>query len=210
MLFRSYWEGVYGQPLHIYPKTKPGPHGTWVEMPDDEHVELVRPEVYKRTRERAREQQQARKRMKHVQEEKHTRQDEERTGQDEERARREEQEARARREADEVHRRHARRQRAERAKASWKEYTQRWDDLKDQHSTLAHLNARELIPWPVDSGRSSDVSEREIIRFFRGSTAWEYNATALLKMERVRWHPDKMQQRFRHHIDPDTDRKSVV
>jgi hypothetical protein len=62
---------------------------------------------------------------------------------------------------------------------------------------------RDLIPWPVVSGKAKHVSKEEIERFLGSSKAWRDDSVALLKTERVRWHPDKMQQRFGQHIDVD-------
>jgi len=55
------------------------------------------------------------------------------------------------------------------------------------------------IPWPVLSGRWEDVGKDEVERFFRHAERYggvrEGGLGGLLKVERVRWHPDKMQQR---------------
>lgn len=73
----------------------------------------------------------------------------------------------------------------------WERYLSGWQD--------------EVV-WPVESGRREDVSEEEVERFFQhapfskpaeGSRRKQAdNLGALLKAERVRWHPDKVQQRF--------------
>ena len=34
----AYWEGVYGQPIHIYGSQKPGPDGELERMDDDEYA----------------------------------------------------------------------------------------------------------------------------------------------------------------------------
>ena len=81
------------------------------------------------------------------------------------------------------------------------------------------LRERERIVWPVESGRWEDVRAGEVERFLKGVAGVAAAATAaaasggdeggggatgggrggelgeLLKRERVRWHPDKMQQR---------------
>ncbi len=58
---------------------------------------------------------------------------------------------------------------------------------------------RGRIPWPVLSGRWEDVGKDEVERFFGHAEQYagvgEGGLGGLLKMERVRWHPDKMQQR---------------
>ena len=69
---------------------------------------------------------------------------------------------------------------------------------------------RERIVWPVESGRWEDVGAGEVERFFErgggvasgtagnGGVGGDGKGGALgevLKKERVKWHPDKMQQR---------------
>jgi hypothetical protein len=61
----------------------------------------------------------------------------------------------------------------------------------------------------VITGKEKHVSNEEIERFLRSSPAWKEDPAVLLKVERVRWHPDKMQQRFGQHIDSDA-MKSVT
>lgn len=65
---------------------------------------------------------------------------------------------------------------------------------------------RDRVVWPVESGRREDVSREEVTRFFQhapfsrppeGSRGEKVDDLGLvLKAERVRWHPDKVQQRF--------------
>jgi hypothetical protein len=65
------------------------------------------------------------------------------------------------------------------------------------------------VPWPVASGRAADVTASAVEAFFRnappsqftapfssGSTIPAPDLVTILKAERVRWHPDKIQQRF--------------
>ena len=100
------------------------------------------------------------------------------------------------------------RKRAKAAAAAWDTYTRGWDALKNAPAPADDdaLEVQNLIPWPVASGRARDVEKDEIARFLRGSPAWKEQPGALLKVERVRWHPDKMQQRFGHHLDAETMR----
>jgi hypothetical protein len=98
------------------------------------------------------------------------------------------------------------RKKAKEAEAAWDSYTTKWDGLKNaQHpGDGAATKTRDMIPWPVLSGQANHVSKDEIERFLRASKSWREDSAALLKAERVRWHPDKMQQRFREHMDADT------
>jgi len=51
------------------------------------------------------------------------------------------------------------------------------------------------IPWPVESGNRKDVEKNAVETFFRKCRPDDLET--VLKLERVRWHPDKMQHRFR-------------
>lgn len=73
-------------------------------------------------------------------------------------------------------------------KESWEGYVNGW--LKE-------------IVWPVESGRREDVRREEVERFFHHAPFWKTrdgprgeDFGTVLKAERVRWHPDKVQQRF--------------
>ena len=111
-----------------------------------------------------------------------------------------------RRRMEESLRRGEERKKARETEAAWDNYTAKWDNLKNsQHQgDEAASKARDLIPWPVLSGQAKHVSKDEIERFLRASKLWREDSVALLKAERVRWHPDKMQQRFGQHMDVDT------
>ena len=55
------------------------------------------------------------------------------------------------------------------------------------------------VPWPTKSGRQEDVSRIEVEGFLRDAPivkADDSALKALVKSERVKWHPDKVQQRF--------------
>ncbi|KAL4755841.1 uncharacterized protein BDW70DRAFT_167369 [Aspergillus foveolatus] len=111
----------------------------------------------------------------------------------------------------------ARRQRAkaaEEAKAKrWKEYNRAWEELKI--STVASRmskNPRTSIPWPTDAGsfRSCrDVDQADIEAFLRYGVSLDAEAQLLpiLKVERLRWHPDKIQHLFCARVDEATINK---
>jgi hypothetical protein len=111
-----------------------------------------------------------------------------------------------RRRMEESLRRGEERKKAREAEAAWESYTAKWDSLKNAQrlDEEADLKVRELIPWPVVSGKAKHVSREEIERFLRNSKPWKEDSVSLLKAERVRWHPDKMQQRFGHHMEAET------
>lgn len=65
----------------------------------------------------------------------------------------------------------------------------------------------EGIPWPVESGASGDVSEDAVKTFVFGGLrrdgVGEDEFAKALRDERVRWHPDKIQQRLGGEVDAD-------
>lgn len=52
-----------------------------------------------------------------------------------------------------------------------------------------------MIFWPVESGKRRDVNYDSVREFMRHNPA-ETDLLATLKVERVRWHPDKIQHRY--------------
>ncbi|KAK5242307.1 hypothetical protein LTR40_012830, partial [Exophiala xenobiotica] len=94
--------------------------------------------------------------------------------------------------------------------ALWQDYLRRWDELQATaqnrprpEEDREQVFLRNKIAWPVESGKRKDVHRDEIERFVRKGTASlesdENTGDPLvnaLKTERVRWHPDKIQQRY--------------
>ena len=193
----AYWEGVYGQPLHTYANARTGPDGALERMTDDEYAAFVREKMWEKTHEgllAAREaDERARLRRK---EEAHQQRKEQR---------------RRDREADELRRRMEQsmeqgrvRKQGKEAAAAWDRYLAGWHAIRPAE-LAAHEDIRTLLPWPVVSGNHVDVTRDAIEFFFRNAPAWkDRRAAALLKAERVRWHPDKVQQRFGARASPES------
>ncbi|KPM43113.1 hypothetical protein AK830_g3482 [Neonectria ditissima] len=177
----SYWQGVYGQPVHVYSNEKVGPTGELEQMTEEEYATHVRQKMWEKTH----------------------------AGLIEERAKRAE--AKKRKEEEKIHNRklqeemerslrrgEERRQRRTRA-ARWEEYTNAWSAWD---GTSATLN------WPIESGRQQDIDEKQVRAFFVHGLGLgeigEREFAAKLKEERVRWHPDKMQQRLGGQVDEET------
>ncbi|KAF2751181.1 hypothetical protein M011DRAFT_463923 [Sporormia fimetaria CBS 119925] len=199
----EYWEGVYGQPIHVYPNTKPGPDGELEEMTDEEYANYVRTKMWEKTHQHILEEREARERARKKATDQKQKMEEEVRKDEEEREH-------IRRRMQESLKRGEERKKAKAAQAAWSSYTRRWEDLRQQKDLdQTSAKASDLIPWPVVSGRRRDVSKDAIEFFFVNSPAWQDGATACLKAERFRWHPDKMQHRFGQHIDPET-MKSVT
>lgn len=197
----AYWEGVYGQPVHVYPDTKPGPDGKLERMTEEEYADHVRTKMWEKSHQHILEERAAREKARRLKKE-------QRAHLDEHIEREEQERERIRGQMEESLKRGAERKKAKEAAAAWDNYTSKWEHLKSAQNIAQDAEARviDLIPWPVASGKARHVSKEEIERFLRSSSAWKADPAALLKVERVRWHPDKMQQRFGQHIDTDTMR----
>ncbi|OTA60401.1 hypothetical protein K449DRAFT_332339 [Hypoxylon sp. EC38] len=174
----AYWENVYGQPIHVYSQEKPGPDGELERMDDDEYAAFVRQKMWEKTHQ----------------------------GLLEERARREERRKRKEREEEEARRltrdmeRSLRRGEERRRRKSWRErfeeYVKAWCEWDGELEGMA---------WPVRSGRREDVDADAVRDFFimgiDPEEVGESEFLVKLKEERVRWHPDKIQQKLGGKVD---------
>lgn len=179
----AYWEGVYGQPIHVYSNERVGPTGYLEQMTEEEYAAHVRQKMWERTH----------------------------AGLLEERARREEARKRKAEEdrvAQKLHedmerslRRGEERRQRRRWATLWEDYTSAWGSWDGERATLA---------WPVESGRREDVDEAAVRGFLVNGLdphgVGEKAFAARLKDERVRWHPDKIQQKLGGQVDEDTMR----
>jgi hypothetical protein len=197
-----YWESVYGQPIHLYPKTKTGPDGRLEQMSDEEYAQYVRGKMWEKSHQHIMEERDAYEKERKRDKERKKAQKEQRAGFDAEEQEREEIRRRVR---DTLKKGEQRKKAAEIANA-WDHYIKKWEALQNHFASAkeAKPNVRQLIPWPVASGEWKDVSKEEVDHFFENSIAQKDSPSTLLKVERVRWHPDKMQQRFGQHIDAET------
>ncbi|KAJ0298865.1 hypothetical protein COL516b_009667 [Colletotrichum fioriniae] len=174
----AYWQGVYGQPIHVYSNERPGPEGELERMTDEEYSQHVRQKMWEKTHQ----------------------------GLLEERARREEarkrkkEEEKINRKLQEDMERSLRRGEERRKKRAW---VQLWEDYTRGWTEWA--NSVDKIPWPVESGRRRDINEKEVRRFIVNGLGLddigEKEFAAKLREERVRWHPDKMQQKLGGQVD---------
>ncbi|KAJ9603022.1 hypothetical protein H2200_012317 [Cladophialophora chaetospira] len=202
----AFWENVYGQPIHNYPNTYEDEEtGELERMTDEEYAQFVRRKMWEKSWEG----------IEAAKEEK--RKERER----EKQRLREEENAKdwARQDRQDAHifdteieaslRRGERRKERKRWQQLWEDYLRRWDDLKalaqnrqKPENDSEQLFLRNKIAWPIESGVRKDITREEIERFVRKGTAG-YDAAELMdpfanaiKIERVRWHPDKIQQRY--------------
>lgn len=180
----AFWEGVYGQRVDIYSRPGvEGPTGVLEQMGDDEYAAFVRKKMYEKTNEYI---------------------VEERLKREKARMAAKEGEKRKKKEWEEAEKQRLRKEKArreERSKESlckaWERYSAAWSKIMSEIKRDGVLGA-ELIPWPVASGRLEDVDRKTIEKFYLSAPVHKdgdglYN---LLKTERVKWHPDKMQQRW--------------
>ncbi|KAG5977874.1 hypothetical protein E4U55_006464 [Claviceps digitariae] len=178
----SYWESVYGQPIHVYSNEKVGTTGELEQMTEEEYAAYVRQRMWEKT---------------------HAGLLEERAKQEERRKQKQEEEQRARklqREIDQSLRRGEERRQRRRWRTQWDEYSRAWTAWNGTVETLA---------WPVAAtdgngsarpGGGQVVNEEDVRSFYVHGLdvdgIGEREFVSKLKEERVRWHPDKMQQRL--------------
>ncbi|MCJ1282297.1 hypothetical protein MMC26_001620 [Xylographa opegraphella] len=100
-------------------------------------------------------------------------------------------------------------------RAAWQGYVKGWEVLRERTEVQATQDAKSsskaarkwkenMIPWPTKSGQMRDVGKDAIEEFLRKAPPEDLDRgkddkdrfTKVLKVERVRWHPDKIQQRY--------------
>jgi hypothetical protein len=177
----AYWEGVYGQPIHVYSQERAGaagPDGELERMDDDEYAAYVRQKMWEKTHQGLLEER-ARREQRRQQKER-----------DAEAA------ARLTKEMEESLRRGEERKTRRQWRDRWDAYAKMWE---------AWDGTLDAMAWPVRSGRREDVDAATVREFYvMGIDPVEVGKTeflARLKDERVRWHPDKIQQRLGGRVD---------
>ncbi|KAH6850166.1 hypothetical protein B0I37DRAFT_413584 [Chaetomium sp. MPI-CAGE-AT-0009] len=198
----AYWESVYGQPIHIYqPPTTSTSGGTSTStglehMTDDEYAAYVRQKMWEKTHAGLLE---ARAR---------------REAERAEAARKAEERARVDREMERCLRRGEERRRRRGWRQRWEAYLRRWAEWEARREGVEE----GMIPWPVLEGEGEGgggvrdaeggVRVEEVRAFFVNGIGigleeevGEKGFSARLKEERVRWHPDKVQQRLGGTVD---------
>lgn len=175
----AYWEGVYGQPIHVYSRPDgaggaPQAQGELDRMTDDEYAAYVRRRMWEKT---------------------HAGLLEDRARREEERKRKDKESQEAMRLAEEIER-SLRRGEERRTRKVWKTGWERY-----QTAWSGWDGGIDGLPWPTRNGTQDEVGiEGEVSDFFeKGLNRDEIGGTesaAKLREERVRWHPDKIQQRL--------------
>lgn len=202
----AFWEGVYGQPIHTYPNTYQDPRtGELEQMNEEEYAQFVRKKMWEKSWEGI-EAAKEEKRKSTEREKKKIREEENQTSS--------QQTGPSGHQFDlEVENSLARgeqRREKRRWKGLWERYLSRWEDLQQLARNRVNppvdsetLFLRDKIVWPVETGKHKDIKPEEVEKFImKGieSTASADDAGNVLmqalKAERVRWHPDKVQQRY--------------
>jgi hypothetical protein len=182
----QFWEGVYGQPIHHYPDVKEGPTGELERMTDEEYAAHVRAKMYEKTHQ-------------HLIEEKARREaaKKERARLEREGRKEEEEAKRFRRKVEESLKRGEERKNRKVWAERWEAYVRKWDNLSKGRDAKVAIAS---IPWPVESGKKNDIDFKGIERFFlhapTSGQPTEAELGKILKLERIRWHPDKIQQKL--------------
>ena len=189
----AFWEGVYGQPIHTYspyyaPNSLNGEdeeddpeHPRLERMSDEEYTAYVRAKMWEKSHG-------------YVIEERRRREEERK-----EKRKRDEEGRKWQLGVEEALKRGEVRRKKNKWKGVWEQYLRGWEGMKLCSHGEGKGTMKEQIAWPVESGAWKDVGREEVERFFRhGPQAvgeGEVSLGDVLKKERVRWHPDKMQQR---------------
>ncbi|KAG8629507.1 hypothetical protein KVT40_003372 [Elsinoe batatas] len=210
-----YWEGVYSQPLHIYPR--PGAardpldpsHGSTEadpiqQMTDEEYVLYVKRKMWEKANPQlVREMEMREEREREAWEGKRRgcRDGERRAGRCRGAGGREDVDAALARGEERRARKAKERRERERWEGAWTRYVGAW-----KKEGLGRGGAGD-IAWPVEGGRAEDVDAEKVRRFFEGVLRYVLPGAggeevegkvkvAMLKAERFRWHPDKVLHRF--------------
>lgn len=197
----AFWQRVYGVDLSTIPRTKTDSvTGATKRTTDDERVAYARRSIFEAQNGPYIEDQERRRRSRATTTTT-TEETSRRHVEDSRRAERERRERKERARAAEAHRRmqddiarslrrgEERRKRAE-TKETFNEYSKLWNEWNGDQTT---------IPWPTPSGGRSGITEREIRSFLVYGLELKVvggkEFLSRLKEQRVRWHPDKMQQK---------------
>ncbi|KAL4793277.1 hypothetical protein BDV19DRAFT_366940 [Aspergillus venezuelensis] len=208
----AFWESVYGQSVHSF-AAPPGYNGhgqaggdqdgrgELEQMDEEEYAAYVRGEMWKRTREGMLEEQER------IRAEKRAWVNAEKAAGEQEERRKFE-----RAMEDSLRRGRERKKMKEVWKGVWSDYLKSWEEMeKARNATTGETKGenegkkvRNLLFWPVESGKRRDVSRKNVEEFMRrappssgaADAASEDLLLSTLKVERVRWHPDKIQHRY--------------
>lgn len=231
----AYWESVYSQPIHVFPRpTVQNANGELEEMSDEQYATYVQTKMWeKKNPHIVLERQRAEKQRKEAEEEK--------ARQREEFVRRKQRAAWERAQSEGARKfagldgddkeyeyifdfkdmerptREDRTVEEQEYRTAWKEYLTAWDKLKlellETDGTLSEepIESKQTrrppskrIPWPVLQSKALTRPNMEDFMRHMLLEPGGPSKEQMLKSERVKWHPDKVQQRFRGEVDEGT------
>lgn len=192
----AFWEGVYGQPINVYDRPEvEGERGELEMMDDEQYAKHVREKMWEKSHQ-------------HIIEERAEREREREKAKE---SKRRDGETRRQWEQAEKTRLKEGKQRSEmkaknQSQKRWGEYLEDWTTIMEGAQVGVDDGGKKakgyqpLIPWPVESGELSDISREAVEQFLLSAlTSTKHRSRDfinILKLERVRWHPDKAQQRW--------------
>lgn len=180
----DYWQSVYGQPVHTFAAERSNEGGPLEQMTEDEYVAWVRQKMWEKTHQGLLEEKARREAAAQAQKEER---ENTRKMQEDNRRFQKEMEASIRRGQE--------RKQRKRWQEAWERYVALWEEIAKRRK--GDEDILPAIPWPVVSGKLEDANETAVETFFNHSPLLSSTElAAILKQERVRWHPDKVQQRF--------------
>ena len=222
-----YWESVYSQPIHTYRRpTVETEKGEIEQMSDGEYVEYVKTKMWERKHPEIVLERQRSERKRREEEEKKSKEKEEFARRKEQAAWEKSQQrwfrgGNAEREgaryeyefAHDVNSAPDRSEHAQQRKEyeqAWSRYLESWTKLKNDvlaqrtdTDQVSLIDPSKRMPWPVLA--SKPVIKSNIEDFMRRAPVSDIlSREQVLKAERVRWHPDKVQQRFGGKVDEGT------
>jgi hypothetical protein len=173
----TFWEGVYGQPIHNYPKSYVDQEtGELEQMDDEEYAQHVRRKMWEKSWEGIEAEREAKRKAERAKE--RSRRDENGKGPDKAGS----QNGRAFDfEVEEGLRRGEERRNRKLWKTLWDDYLQRWASLQERD---------DVLPAKIEDFMTKGTKQAN------PDLDPEIALLGALKVERVRWHPDKIQQRF--------------
>lgn len=175
----AFWEGVYGQPIHIYGRPDVETGNGLEEMNDEEYAEHVRKKMWERSHQHIHEERQKRTLRQQREKEK-----------EKQAAAQWEREQRKLKMKEKLLREHTKKKDL---RKRWEQYVEYWDTSRRQKQSAA----AEDIPWPVLTGKARDVTKDAVEEFlYAALNGLGDGSMDILKRERIRWHPDKAQQRW--------------
>ncbi|KAK5174657.1 uncharacterized protein LTR77_001739 [Saxophila tyrrhenica] len=223
----AYWESVYNQPIHVYPRPaqQNATTGKLEQMNDEEYVTYVKEKMWERKNPEVVFEREKREKERRAEEEERTRKREEFVRRKERQAWERAQRWKGREGAGDGEEDEDAWERYEYAftgdsnrpatqptkeapseseyTTAWSTYLSSWSKLLTSQPSDSDTKLANRLPWPVLPGKL--VLKPNIEAFMRRAPADSAkDRLRTLKAERVRWHPDKIQQRFGGEVDEGT------